>query len=135
MKSLFPVICCQDVAASANFYAKLLGLRAVFESDWYMQLQSPTDVNLQVGFVRRDHPSVPERFQKPPAGVFVTIEVEDVDAIYARAEALGLAVVLPLRDEPWGQRHFMTLAPDGLPLDIVKVIPASAEFLAESETT
>ncbi len=131
MKSLFPVICCADVQASARFYVSLFELRAVFEIDWYVQLQSPTDVNLQLGLVRRDHPSVPERFQERPRGVLVTIEVDDVDAIHSRAGARGLEIVSAMRDEPWGQRHFITVDPDGLAVDVVKMIPPSPDFLRE----
>lgn len=103
----------------------------MFETDWYVQLQSPTDVNLQLGLVARDHPSVPGRFRERPRGVLVTIEVDDVDAIHSRAGARGLEIVYAMRDEPWGQRHFMTVDPDGLAVDVVKVIPPSQDFLRE----
>jgi catechol 2,3-dioxygenase-like lactoylglutathione lyase family enzyme len=122
LQSLFPDLCTDDITASRDFYVALLGLRVAFENDWYVQLQSPSDPNLQLAFVRRDHDSVPAPFQAPARGVLVTIETDDVDALHERARALGLPIVYPLRDEPWGQRHFMVADPNGLAVDVVKLI-------------
>ena len=36
-----------------------------------------------------------------------------------------------LRDEPFGQRHFMTHDPNGIYIDVIKPIPPSSEFLAQ----
>jgi predicted enzyme related to lactoylglutathione lyase len=63
--------------------------------------------------------------------VLVTIEVDDVDAVGERAAGLGLPVVLPMRDEPFGQRHFMTVDPDGTLVDVVQAIPPQVAFLRE----
>ena len=122
MQSLFPDLCTDDITASRDFYVALLGLRVAFENDWYVQLQSPSDPNLQLAFVRRDHDRVPAPFQAPARGVLVTIETDDVDALHERARALGLPIVYALRDEPWGQRHFMVSDPNGLAVDVVKLI-------------
>jgi catechol 2,3-dioxygenase-like lactoylglutathione lyase family enzyme len=127
VSNLFPVVCTEDVAACSRFYQRLLGLKPVFEADWYAQLQSPSDPAVEIAFVKRDHSSVPEGHQQAPAGVIVTLECDDVDAVHARARADGLPIELTLRDEDWGQRHFMTRDPSGLLLDVVKVIPASDE--------
>lgn len=128
MKNLFPVICADDVAACSEFYQRLLELKPVFEADWYAQLQSPDDPAVEIAFVQRSHASVPEGHRNPPAGVIVTLESEDVDDVHARAVELELPIVLALRDEDWGQRHFITRDPTGLLLDVVKVIPAAAEY-------
>ncbi|RZI75480.1 MAG: glyoxalase, partial [Variovorax sp.] len=39
--------------------------------------------------------------------------------------------LLTLRDEAFGQRHFITADPNGVLIDIVKPIPPSAEFAAQ----
>ncbi len=127
MKSLFPVICTDDVTAISEFYQQLLGLKPVFETDWYVQLQAPSDPTVEIAFVQRTHPSVPKGHQNPPDGVIVTLESDDVDHIHACAVSLELPIVLNLRDEPWGQRHFITRDPTGLLLDVVKMIPAAAD--------
>jgi len=135
MNSLYPVICVESVAAPKKFYTLLLDFDTVFELDWYIQLQSPADKNLQLAFVQRNHDSVPKQFQQIPKGVIVTVEVDDVDTLYQKALDMQYDIVLELQDEDWGQRHFMTVDPDGLLVDIVKMIPPSGEFLAAYENT
>ena len=131
MHSLFPDICTDDVAASRDFYVALLGFRVAFEIAWYVQLQLPADANLQLAFVQRDHASVPEGFRDAPRGVLVTVETKDVDAVHARARQLGVEIVYALRDEVFGQRHFMAKDPNGLLVDVVQLIPPAPEFLRE----
>lgn len=135
MNSLYPVICVKSVESSKRYYTSLLDFNTVFELDWYIQLQSPADENLQLAFVQRGHQSVPKQFQKTPKGVIVTVEVEDVDTLYQKALDMQYDIALELKDEDWGQRHFMAVDPDGLLVDIVKMIPPSGEFLAAHEDT
>lgn len=129
MNSLFPVICSNAIEESKEFYVSLLGFKPVFAIDWYVQLQSPADKNLQLAFVRRDHASVPGRFQQSPRGVIITVEMDDVDDVYQRARRLGHEMMLELRNEDWGQRHFMVRDPNGLLLDLVQMIQPKQEFL------
>ena len=64
---------------------------------------------------RRARPSErAEGFAVEPAGVLVTVEVDDVDAVYERALRRGASIALPLRDEEFGQRHFMAVDPSGM---------------------
>lgn len=58
------------------------------------------------------------RLQQPPApdGPVTQspyVVIDDVDAHYARAVAAGARVVIPLRDEPYGGRHYSCLDPEG----------------------
>jgi len=57
---------------------------------------------------------VPAEHRRSPQGVLVTIEVDDVDAVHARARSLGVPIVDALRSEEFGQRHFTALDPHGL---------------------
>ena len=52
----------------------------------------------------------------------------DVDAVHGRLTAAGLTPVLPLRDEAFGQRHFIVEGPDRVLLDIIMPIPPSADY-------
>jgi SRSO17 transposase len=51
-----------------------------------------------------------------PAGVKIAIEVDDVDAHYARVVQAGAEIVDPLGERPWGHRNFELLDPSGLHL-------------------
>ncbi len=128
MNSLFPDICSVNLAQSKAFYETLLGMRAVFEIDWYIQMQAPDNETIQLAFVAKDHPSVPEGYRLDPSGVVITVEMDAVDPVYEQAVAAKLPIVHELRDEPWGQRHFMACDPNGLLVDLVQMIEPSEEF-------
>jgi len=128
MNSLFPDICSTDLPACKTFYESLLGLNAVFELDWYIQMQSPTDPTLQIAFVARNHESVPAGYQLEARGVVITVETDAVDPVYERAQSIRIPIVQELQDEPWGQRHFMARDPNGLLVDVVQMIEPSEAY-------
>ncbi len=128
MKSLFPDICSTNLVDSKEFYVDFLGFNVIFEIDWYIQLQSPSLESIQIAFVEKNHSSVPKGYQKTPQGVVVTVEVENVDAVYQRAQDLGLPVIVNLCNEQWGQRHFMLEDPNGLLVDVYTMIEPTDEF-------
>lgn len=132
MQSLFPCICSGDVKKAEQFYVSLFGFNSVFSVDWYVQLQSPEDENLQLAFVKHDHPSVPEGYSSVPRGTIVTIETQDVDTLHQKAAKAGHRMVVNLRNEVWGQRHFMIEDPNGVLVDVVKMIEPDPAFLKES---
>ncbi len=61
-------------------------------------------------------------------GVLLNFEVADAAAEFARLKAAGLPIRLDLRDEPFGQRHFITEDPNGILIDVITPIEPSAEF-------
>ncbi|WP_426755696.1 VOC family protein [Myxococcus sp. Y35] len=61
-------------------------------------------------------------------GATLNVLVEDVDALYQRMTERGEQMVIPLADNPWGDRGFGVLDPIGLVVYCHKVIPPSAEF-------
>jgi catechol 2,3-dioxygenase-like lactoylglutathione lyase family enzyme len=130
INAVFPVLMTDRLAESRDFYAGLLGMRLAFEADWYVQLLSRTTPAAQLGLVASGHESVPAVFRRPAAGVLVTVEVENVDTVHERAQSRGLPIVLSLRDEDWGQRHFITRDPNGLAVDVVQVIPVTSDQAA-----
>ncbi len=128
--SLYPVLAATDVPAAARFYADLLGMTPTFSSDWYVSLRAGS---WELAVVDARHATIPASHRGPAAtGVLVTVEVDDVDAVHARVTAGGAHdVVLPLRDEPFGQRHFIAAGPDGALVDVVTPIAPAAEFAAQ----
>lgn len=131
MQTLFPVIFTDEIAKTRDFYTELFGFEVLVEISWYVHLQLPVNESMQIAFVAKDHYSVPEVFQAGPAGVAITLEFDDIDRIHIKATEMGLQIHVGLRDEEWGQRHFVTEDPTGLMVDVVKPIPPSREFLVE----
>lgn len=128
-KQFYPVIMTGDVPSTASFYVDHFGFRPAFESDWYVHLQSRDDPAVNLAVLQGDHETIPETGRGRVSGLLLNFEVEDVDAEYQRAKASGLPILLPLKDEPFGQRHFITRDQNGVMIDVIKPIPPSAEFL------
>ncbi len=57
----------------------------------------------------------------------LVLHVADVDALYARARALGLAPEAPPRDAPWGERYFHLTDPDGHELSFARPLEHAPE--------
>ncbi|HSF66828.1 MAG TPA: VOC family protein [Nitrospiraceae bacterium] len=116
---LLPNICTDRMAETRDFYVELLGFVVGFEhAGWYIQMSSPTNPQLQIGIVRRNHQFTPKAFQQPAQGVIISIQVEDADAAYAAALKRGFSVAHELRDESFGMRRFMVADPNGLLVNI-----------------
>ena len=127
-KSSFPVFTVKDLIAAKSFYTDNLGFDAAFSNEWYVHLVSKSGV--QVGFMLPELPNQPPIFQKPYCGegVIFSLEVDDADAAFAAAKEKSLNIVLELRSEDWGQRHFCIQDPNGVHLDIVQVIEPTEEY-------
>ena len=129
--SYYPVLMTGDVAGTTAFYVEHFRFKSLFDSDWYVHLQSGEDRRVNLGIVRFDHETVPAEARKPAAGLLINFEVSDPDAVHARAVAAGLPILRSLRDEEFGQRHFITRDPNGVLIDVIKPIRPSEEFLAK----
>ena len=133
--SYYPVIMTDDVAATAAFYQENFAFEALFTADWYVHLQSKESEHVTLAILDGSHETIPESGRGKVSGLLLNFEVEDVDAIYERLKKAGLPIRLDIRDEDFGQRHFITADPNGVLIDIVKPIPPSAEFAAMYEAS
>lgn len=124
----YPVLMVDDVAGISAFYQSHFRFRPLFESDWYAHLQSAEDETVNLGILDGDHDTIPEVGRGRASGVLLNFEVADVDAVYARAKAAGLPILLDLRDEAFGQRHFITRDPAGVLIDVIKPIPMTGSL-------
>lgn len=126
--SYYPVIMTDDVYGTAGFYTAHFGFEETFRSDWYIHLRSKADASVNLAVLDGSHETIPEIGRGKVSGLLLNFEVEDPDAMYAKAKAAGLPILIPLRDEAFGQRHFITSDPSGVLIDVIKPIPPSAEF-------
>ena len=126
--SYYPVIMTGDVAGTAAFYQAHFGFTPLFTADWYVHLQSSDDPAVNLAILDFRHETVPEKARKSAQGLILNFEVEDTDAVYEQARKAGLPILVTLRDEAFGQRHFITEDPNGVLIDVIKPIPPSAEF-------
>lgn len=127
--SIYPVVMSQDVAAATGFFRDLFGFEVVFEADWYASLRRD---RWELAFVDASHPTIPEGFRAPSQGLLINIEVDDVDAEYRRLVVEGgHTLVLDIRSEDFGQRHFILAGPDNVLVDIISPIPMTGDFAGQ----
>lgn len=129
--SFYPVLMVGDVRATADFWMHHFGFRPLFAADWYVHLQASTDPGVNLALLQGDHETIPASGRGRAAGILVNVEVKDVDAVYARLAAESLPIVQPLRDEEFGQRHFITQDPNGVLIDVITPIAPSDAFAAQ----
>ncbi|UZR99670.1 VOC family protein [Chondrinema litorale] len=103
-----------------EFYTKKLGFGISFQNDFYLLMHTP-DGSSEISFLKPNHPSQEPIFQSPHngKGVYLTIEVDDVDKVYSQLKNKNIAMEIELRDEPWGDRHFAIVDPNGIGIDFV----------------
>lgn len=129
--SFYPVLMVGDVPVTAAFWQRHFGFRVLFEADWYVHLQSATDAAVNLAILQGDHATIPAPGRGRAAGLLINFEVENVDAVHDDLVAAGLPILLPLRDEDFGQRHFITCDPNGVLIDVITPIAPSAEFATQ----
>jgi catechol 2,3-dioxygenase-like lactoylglutathione lyase family enzyme len=97
-----------------DFFVELFGFEVGMDLGWVTTLTSPSNPSAQISIISSDDMAAPG----------ITVGVDDVDAVHARASEMGLEVAYPIRDEEWGVRRFMLRDPNGT---IVNVVSHRAE--------
>jgi catechol 2,3-dioxygenase-like lactoylglutathione lyase family enzyme len=115
---IVPNIRVSSVAAAQSFYGDLLGLATVMDHGWIATLTPTPGVaakraaDLELSVMTRD--------QTAPVVPSVSIQVDNLDEVYAAAVETGLEIVHPLTVESWGVRRFFIRDPDGTVLNILE---------------
>lgn len=129
LTSVYPVLMTSRMAATRDFWTTHFPFDVTFEIDWYVSLRHAGEVPAELAFVEAGHPSVPPAFGRSVQGLLINLEVADVDAEFERLVTVHrLQPVLPLRDEPFGQRHFIVADPNGVLVDVITPIAPSEEY-------
>lgn len=112
------------LAETKAFYTKTLGFGVTFENEFYLLLHTPGGGS-EISFLLPDHPSQQPLFHRAfrGQGMYLTIEVENVDKLYKELKNKGVQIEIDLRDEPWGNRHFAISDPNGIGIDLVRYSP------------
>jgi ketosteroid isomerase-like protein len=109
-RSLVPILNVSDLASSFEWFDKL-GWSKLW--DWRdSDAEPPTFGAVGSGeseiFLCRDGQG-----GRGADGMWLSIWIEDVDALHAQCEREGVEVLHPPRDEPWGMREMHVRHPDG----------------------
>jgi predicted enzyme related to lactoylglutathione lyase len=109
----------EDVAASSTFLTGHFGFRQEMAADGFVSL-TREDAGMNVVFLRRGLASLPDDQRDHHAdGVILAFVVDNLEAELARLNAEGVAITMPLREEPWGERAFQVTDPNGIIVQLV----------------
>jgi lactoylglutathione lyase len=113
-----------DLDVIADFYQRVLGFSLVTDqrhgSAPYLSLRRGA---VRVGAAWREIPDV-RAARRPPAGVELVLEVDDVVGERDRVLAAGWPLEEDLRERPWGLTDFRILDPAGYYLRFTDRAPA-----------
>jgi catechol 2,3-dioxygenase-like lactoylglutathione lyase family enzyme len=96
---------------AAAFYRDLLGLDVLMDLGWITTFGASDPAPVQVSVATEGGSGTPVPH--------LSIEVDDVETLHARAQELGFAITYPLTTEPWGVRRFYVRDPMGNEINIV----------------
>jgi len=99
---------------AAAFYGDLLGLDIVMDQGWIVTFSSDEVTSPQISIASEggSGSQVPD----------VSIEVDDVDAVYRQAKSANFKILYDIVDEPWGVRRFYVQDPFGKIVNILSHI-------------
>jgi catechol 2,3-dioxygenase-like lactoylglutathione lyase family enzyme len=115
IRRIVPDIKSTHLDESRTFYVDFLGLKVGMDMGFIVTFVSPGNPTAQISVMRDDGAStlLPD----------VSVEVENVDDVHARAIERRLEIVYPLTDEPWGVRRFFVVDPNGTILNVMSHLP------------
>ncbi|GGE95851.1 Glyoxalase/Bleomycin resistance protein/Dioxygenase superfamily protein [Chishuiella changwenlii] len=110
----------EKLEETKQFYTDVLNFGVTFENEFYLLLHTPKQ-EAEISFLLPNHPSQQSLFHQPfnGKGMYLTIEVDNVDNLYKEIKEKNIDIKIELRDEPWGDRHFAIQDPNGIGIDIV----------------
>ena len=114
IRRAMPVVTTNDPERAREFYEGFLGFRVAMEQDGLMMLASTSTPTTQIIVAWPSETAMDPRV----LDVDISIEVEDADAALETANELGLEIVYPITDEPWGIRRFFVRDPSGRTINV-----------------
>lgn len=127
LKSIYSVIMTDKIEESRLFFETYFGFTESFSSDWYISLIHPDGGEL--AFIDVKHETIPNIYRSSVKGMIINIEVENATQVYEDVKRKNESIiVMHLRDEEYGQRHFMVQDTNDILVDVIEVIPPSEEF-------
>jgi catechol 2,3-dioxygenase-like lactoylglutathione lyase family enzyme len=123
INQIYTVFITNKLDHTVKFYEHYFGFTKVFESTFFVLLQTTGDQKFSIAFMDENHPTAPPT---PPryngSGSFLTLEVSDARAVFDEMSKRRLKISYQLTEEPWGQRRFGVVDPNGLWIDVVEQI-------------
>ena len=110
IRRVVPNLTTEDTVAAKAFYGDFLGFDIAMDEPGFVTAVSPDVQAAQIN----------AGTERGVRELDVSIGVDNVDELYAQAQARGVEIVYPLTEEPWGVRRFFVRAPGGQLINVVQ---------------
>ena len=110
-----------DVDASASFLQQHFGFTVEMAQDGFVSM-TRDDVGFNVIFLRTGLATFKPATHAGAAGqgLLLVLVVDDIDDLWRRLSVAGVPVATPIETEPWGERYFQVLDPNGILIQLVQ---------------
>lgn len=110
-----------EPTTSAKFLIDHFGFAEAMAADGFVSLNHP-DGGFNIIYLRTGLSTFkPERIAgNAGQGLLVAFTVDDIDSEYARVQSEGVEIVTPIETEPWGERYFQAVDPNGIIIQLVQ---------------
>ena len=129
INQIYPVFITNKLEETVRFYEQNFEFTRLFESSFFVLLQTSGEKKFCIAFIDEEHPTAPPtpaRFNG--SGAFLTLEVSDAHATYNKLIEREFNIQYGLKDEVWGQRRFGVLDPNQMWVDVVEQIEPEKGF-------
>ncbi len=116
VKKIVANIDAQELSEAQKFYGDLLGMSKVMDMNWINTFSSGKESSVQISIASEGGSGTPV----PD----LSIEVDNLDEIYTKAQAAGYNITYPMTLEPWGVRRFYVEDPFGKLVNILSHQPS-----------
>ena len=115
-----------DVDASSDFLQRHFGFEVAMADDGFASLARP-DSGVNVIYLRTGLPTFKPATHREAAGpgTLLVFVVDDIDAEWERLRDL-VPIATAIETEPWGERYFQVLDPNGIVIQLVQWVDATA---------
>lgn len=116
--SFYNGIITSKIKETKVFYTEKLCFTVRFENEWFVLLERD---EREIAFMLPKLEFQNEIFRDEfgGKGLWLTIEVENVEAEYKKIKNSDVAIAVELRTEDWGETHFSVVDPNGIGIDFV----------------
>ena len=113
IRRIVPNIGSEQIEKSKEFYGDFLGMKLMMDMKWILTFASVSNPTAQISIIPKDasNTSAPD--------MTITIEIADIDSVYAKANSLGYKIVYPMTNEQFGVRRFAVEDPNGIIVNLM----------------
>ncbi len=112
IKTTNTILYCREWEKTVHFYKKLLDLKVIFSSEWFVEFQVTPESRISIADER--HSSIKSSEGK---GITLTLEVEDIESVWKNLDQIKLNPG-KIKKHPWQARVFYMKDPEGHRIEV-----------------